>query len=157
DLNLFNKPRVSIWPVHKNADNRGAFDKIAAFCTTLGGPNGVQYPYYFTREDATSPTADFANSQRNQELYAYLQALTSKGVPGFSNTGFDTKYLTDRDQILTEIFDYIRCVNLEDTQTGSPFTPASGPGRGQVVPIQIATAGGGKTRGFGRFETISEA
>ena len=53
----------------------------------------------------------------------------------------------DRDQVLTEAFDYIRSTNLRDPQTGAtPFAP-----RGQVVPIVI-----GDTKGFGRFHTLSQ-
>jgi len=145
---------------------------------------GTQYQYYFTRSNPNDSRADFDNIPRNRQLYYYLQCLTggspaialssdgsgeiavaSAGpVPGFGGSTFLQKYgngpsgnTSDRDQILTEIFDYIRCINLSDTSGGAAqFTPANvnGPiaNSGQVVPIQI-----NQTRGFGRFPTITEA
>ena len=100
-------------------------------------------------------------------------------MPGFGGR-FSQKYPADRDQILTQIFDYIRCTNLVDpglggypitaTATGNgtwprltnQFVPAirtppsaNGSnqllGLGQVMPIRI-----GNTVGFGRFAAIKE-
>lgn len=161
EQNLFNKPRVAIWPIDAAVAKRTTFDKLIAFCGTVnnGGGTANQRPFYFTRSDPASPTADYTTSQRNQQVYQYLQNLTSQPVPGFGKD-FGSKFGADRDQILTEIFDYIRCTNLVDTSedaTGAKaFTPgASGSAgatkRGQVVPITIGT-----TRGFGRIATISE-
>ncbi|MEO6741519.1 MAG: Verru_Chthon cassette protein A, partial [Chthoniobacteraceae bacterium] len=86
---------------------------------------------------------------RNKELYQYLRTLTSQPVPGYGGN-FLQKWGDDRDQVLTEIFDYIRCVNLRD-----PVLVAQGrtcyADNGQVAPIQI-----GATQGFGRYDTISQ-
>jgi len=71
-------------------------------------------------------------------------------VPSFGND-FKTKYGDDRDQILTEIFDYIRCANLCDDNVGTPYTPASGAGHGFVAPAQ-----NGSTQGIGRTCTLSK-
>jgi uncharacterized protein (TIGR02600 family) len=91
----------------------------------------------------------------------------TQGFPGFANTagGFLTKYGNDRDQILTEIFDYIRCVNLADLSVTHPFTPslnqtsanANSSASGLVAPIQITSPNGVITKGFGRFPTLMEA
>ncbi|XHR27114.1 MAG: Verru_Chthon cassette protein A [Chthoniobacteraceae bacterium] len=171
DLNLFGQPRVSVWPLSSGTDSnhRTATDRLIAFCTTVGG-----LPYYFTRSDPNSSTNDFSLNTQNQRLYDYLQTATGRAVPGFtSSASFLTKYpnpggtatASDRDQILTEIFDYIRITNLHDAglpaSTGAPFTPTSGStsasqGSGQVVPIKI-TSSRGTTQGFGRFDTISQA
>jgi uncharacterized protein (TIGR02600 family) len=165
DLNLFGQPRVSMWPIHAkdSSDYRTASDKLLAFCTTVGGQR-----YHFTRGTAaggstsTDRTADYAGNLRNQQLYAYLRSLTDKPIPGFGGPakGFGDKYGTlNRDQILTEIFDYIRITNLQDKSlpSNSRFTPrTTTPGSGQVVPIKITTAAG-DTKGFGRMGTISEA
>ncbi len=174
DLNLFGQPRVCMWPVHEvnSPTYRTASDKLLAFCTTVGGRR-----YHFTRGNSTVATstdrdADYAGSvpksvppnTRNQEIYAYLRKLTSKPIPGFGGptNGFadNTKYGTlNRDQILTEIFDYIRITNLQDKSLagGGKFTPNSGTtGSGQAVPIKITTSAG-DTKGFGRMATISEA
>ena len=159
EVNLFGGPRLSLWPVSK-AGARSPFDKLAAFCTTLGPatPSNTNQ-YYFQRSDPKSATADYTGINRNQQLYKYLQNITGDtitAVPGFGGS-LKTSWSQDRDQVLTEIFDYIRCVNLSDNQkdqsgnlTGSVFAP-----RGQVVPIEIKTASG-DTRGFGRIHTISQ-
>jgi uncharacterized protein (TIGR02600 family) len=168
ETNLFNQPRVAMWPVHKDTSStyRTAFDKLIAFCSRVGSG----YDYYFSRASSTSPTLDYegaspsdAGPKRNRELYAYLQNLTARPVPGFGGN-FLAKYpqpagadASDRDQILTEIFDYVRSTNLHDDLLkeagGTPFTPVQGTkGHGQVAPIHI-----GSTQGFGRFYTISEA
>jgi uncharacterized protein (TIGR02600 family) len=144
EVNLFGQPRVSLWPVSANATQRSAFDKVAAFCTTLNGKT-----FSFQRSNSTSPTAD-ALLPRNRELYSWLQKVTSRKVPGYGGT-FADKWESDRDQILTQIFDYVRTVNLNDPQAEVdskvvPFAP-----NGQVTPIEI-----GNTKGFGRFHTISQ-
>ncbi|MCK9590320.1 MAG: Verru_Chthon cassette protein A, partial [Terrimicrobiaceae bacterium] len=169
ELNLFGQPRVTIWPISPTNDknHRTAFDNLIAFDSTIGG----KY-YYFVRNYPLDPAKDYTDYSRNQDLYAYLQNLTKTKVPGFGNSNFLAKYDNgDRDQILTEIFDYIRAgVNLNETYAGVPFgfesyTPeatgmstsaayfsptASNKGAGFVVPIQI-----GQTRGSGRFPAIT--
>ncbi len=166
DVNLFNKPRIGIWPLHESddANHRTVFDRLIAFCGTVGGR-----PYYFQRKNANSSTDDLPSAAtssgvgRNRALLNYLQKLSGEEIPGFGGK-FSTKYGTDRDQILTEIFDYVRSTNLIDTNNGSatfqPYTPkgvsetTGTPGGGQVVPIYD---GASDTRGFGRFPTVSEA
>lgn len=178
DLNLFGQPRISVWPLSNatTSADRTPTDQLIAFCTTVGSiENGKRY--HFTRSDPNSPTFDYQQLKdpqgrpRNQQLYAYLQSLTGKQIPGFGGptNGFADKYkyrengALERDQILTEIYDYIRAVNLHDgllTATGgNPYTPPHtakkwnyAKGSGQVVPIQI-----GNTGGFGRMDSISEA
>lgn len=177
EVTLFGTPRVSIWPVHADYASNNlspyttAFDRLSAFCSTLGTTTPRRY--YFQRQDAYSSTSDYANIPRNKELYAYLQNLTARKIPGFGGSLKD-KYTADRDQILTEIFDYIRCTNLFDDNlaNASSSTPLatfkqftaprtkttnsqdkSGmwPGHGQVTPIVI-----GNTHGLGRMPIISE-
>ena len=182
ETNLFNLPRVTIWPITTataaqtaSTQYQTASDSLIAFCSTTG-----TNPFYFTRYDPTSMTNDYATVPRNQALYSYLQWLTGQRIPGVANSvlgttcpsnGFSDKYTApERDQILTEIFDYIRSeINLQDSEIiangGTPYTPlaaANGTagnmqlGSGQVVPIRIATTSG-TTQGFGRFPTIAEA
>ncbi len=176
DLNLFNKPRVSMWPITLDASSgvqqTTPYDKLIAFCSTIHG-NG----YYFQRMDPNHPTNDLDQISRNRTLLEYLRTLTTQDIPGFGNN-FLNKYpgnstVTDRDQILTEMFDYIRCTNLRDSSlwgsglagtTGTSWTGeytknlVSGntafPGIGQVVPIEDTTT---STRGFGRFPTVQGA
>ncbi len=175
ELNPFNLPKVSIWPVWDDATaaRRSTLDNAIVQSSTLspGAASGAQHEMMFVRHDWSSPTTDYTGFLRNQQLYQYLQSLTNRAMPGFGgNFSASSKWgttnplgTTDRDQILTEIFDYIRCTNLNDltgpttapNAQGSPYTTSpsasGGPNTGEVVPIQI-----GKTRGFGRVPIIAE-
>ena len=172
EQNLFNQPRISIWPEQLDPTRRTSVDKLIAFCATVGPKTGANsLPFYFTRGDANSPTLDV--TPRNLALMNYLKGLTSRPFPGGASAKtFKDKYGPDCGQILTEIFDYIRCSNLADrsdpdnapysnfTNTvenpGTQVFPADesrgiGP-RGQVVAIEMPDG----TRGMGRIPTISE-
>ncbi len=176
DVNLFGRPRITIWPLHVQNDSlyRTTQDQLIAFAATVNG-----FPYYFQRSNPKSASEDYASIQRNRELYSYLQNETSSIIPGFGGN-FVTKWGADRDQILTSIFDYIRSSNLNDPNTVRPtqaeggtyteqMTRDTGSGvqyqwwtanpdqlirrsPGQVVPIQI-----GSTKGAGRFGVIDQA
>ena len=140
DLNLYGKPRIPVWsmadqqvPQPLGSDKRSVFDDLIAFCSTVGGKN-----YYFTRAKSWDPYYDFETAgrarpkdatpnSRNKRIFEYLQDLTSKAAPG-TDTSFLSKYNADRDQILTEIFDYIRSTNLIDTGNKAqslPFPPTT--------------------------------
>jgi len=161
EQNLFNMPRIAIWPITKAQINSGTDtsrmttnDQLVAFCSTVGGTSTNLLPFYFTRQDPTSSTTDWGT--RNAALYSYLQTLTGQSIPGFGGN-FSSKYGADRNQILTEIFDYIRCTNLVDitASTGGAYTGPAGSGStasGQVAPINP----GNGTRGAGRIATIPE-
>ncbi len=180
ETNLFNLPRVACWPIHSDLASNAespyttAFDRLIAFCASTG-TTGATVPYYFQRADSQSITGDVAIT-RNNQIYQYLHYLMSQSIPG-SGGRFSDKYPSDADQILTEIFDYIRSVNLYDSMlatktsastTGSGYqytsyrdpssaNPGLGsglwwPGYGQVVPSH----GPNSTMGFGRFATLSE-
>ena len=183
EQNLFNLPRISIWPEQAVVTRRTSVDKWIAFASSLGVKTAVaDRPFYFTRGNANSATAD-AGGVRNKRLMEYVKGLTGRTVPGWdiSRGGggvgtFAGKYGVDREQILTEIFDYVRCTNLADrTDPSAPtasftqteeflgdwktglFLPDWTTGRemgarGQVVPTEMADG----TRGVGRFATISE-
>lgn len=169
EVNLFNRPRVDIWPVsaNENSDHRTARDQLFAFCSSMRTDLNTPFRFYFQRSDPTSatadlpPTASVSGLGRNRMLLDYLKDNASHPIPGFGGD-FQSKYGSDFDQIFTEIFDYIRCINLRDpvTKTDSSFVPFAGPlsgtksGGGQVIPI-VETAT--NTRGFGRFPTVSKA
>ncbi|XHR29725.1 MAG: Verru_Chthon cassette protein A [Chthoniobacteraceae bacterium] len=172
EVNLFNLPKIACWPIStiNDSNHLTPFDRLIATCSTLNS-----LPFYFQRNpfDSSTPgcksqTADY-NIARNLVLYAYLQNLMARKVPGFGGN-LATKFGDDKDQILTEIFDYIRCTNLYDEnlpENTGQFTPGRKtstytgerlPGHGQVVPIVISgnTIATGTTRGFGRYPTITE-
>ena len=166
ETTVFNTPRVPVWPVNAVPAKNTAYDNLLTFCSTIGGKG-----YGFVRSDARSSTVDYNltaadGTKRNQILYAYLKGMTGKAIPGFGGN-FLSKYpaataggASERDQILTYIYDYIRCTNLQDRSNGAtPFTPlfvvannGETPGAGEVLPIKI-----GQTQGFGRFSSVSSA
>lgn len=199
DLNLFGKPRVSIWPVHEidnpdpKSSKRSGFDDLMVFCSTI-----AKKPYIFSRANPWSPTYDYElsgaqtqsgsspNLKRNKSLIDYLRYLSDQPIPAtqtsFTGSG---KYgnagpggFVEMDQILLEIFDYIRSTNTietgrkDNTSTGYPlaytlgYTPNGdltgntkpNPGSGQVNPTVIYDKNTGKPsiKGFGRNDTVSE-
>ena len=176
EVNPFNLPKVTMWPIPDTKPNpvNGAWpttkaamsplDQTIAFCSTLNTK-----PYYFTRSDPTSSTADF--TQRNKEVYNYLRNLMDKEVPGFGGAfAGGTKWnALQANQITTLVYDYIRsCINLVDSSKGTTAAPdytysyttppstTKGPtyGSGQVVPISITNPNGTVTKGIGRFPTV---
>jgi uncharacterized protein (TIGR02600 family) len=177
DVNIFNLPRVSMWPITLDPTTEAAvmtpYDKLISFCTTVNN-----HIFYFQRKDPSSPVVDLPTTAsstgrgRNRQILDYLRTLTALPAPGFGGT-LAGKYGDDRQQILTEVFDYIRSVNLQDSTTGATayakgfFTNTSdgSPGQGQVVPIQdtatsVTDSVTSKTvhpRGFGRFPTLQQA
>lgn len=165
ETTLFNTPRIAMWPIYQgspiNLDPKKttAYDRLIAFCSSLKTKGGLE-PYYFQRnQNRNDPKYDYNQIPRNQQLYAYLQNLTETRFPGYRGT-FRGKYSSDRDQILTEIFDYIRCTNLYDDNLDEPNqytqkyvddSATDKDGHGYVTPIHI-----NDTQGFGRFLTLSE-
>ncbi len=200
ELNLFSRPRVTFWPVSAKEEQRTSYDDLFAFTSTLykdpGGDRSLDNIFYFTRYDAKSGTNDYANTppgspkNKNIKIMDYLRLMTGTGgfdkIPGFGGS-FAAKYPgldpgspgAERNQILKEIFDYCRTVNLVDTSTRNragafqPYTPFFGQGSGyvtysprsndwsgQVTPIHFDTTtflDVSAFQGLGRFPTISEA
>ncbi len=168
DLNLYGRPRISLWPQNFDAQWRTPSDRLLAFCSTVGKGTDAK-EFYFQRSNPYSTKFDYSGIGRNTDLFKYLQDTTSKAIPGFGNS-FAIKYAaSERDQILTEMVDYLRTVNLRDStqdrrmdkedptnKNKYKYAPA-----GLVVPLQVkSTSGGGAARvvgGFGRFPVISEA
>ena len=146
ELNVFNRPRVTFWPVSLQGPKdpaattrRTNFDNLFTFTSTIGGK-----PFSFVRAYARDSLTDI-NLAQNVEMFKYLQWLTGdngRAIPGFAST-FKEKYSyalpdgrTERNQILTLIYDYMRSVNLVDTGTGKiganrfiSYTPFFGGGQ----------------------------
>ncbi|MGK0188208.1 MAG: hypothetical protein ACI9R3_004000 [Verrucomicrobiales bacterium] len=165
------KPRMSMWPVAERSDRRTGFDKVFAFCSTIGGGE-----YSFQRGDAYSRHGEFYNRSngRNETLYDYMKAITDEPMPGFGSS-FASKYgggrFSDRDNLLAESFDYIRGVNLYDSYNSWSYTRGGEndriTGHGQIAPICLCggteqhRARWGNSRlplpkGFGRIFGLSE-
>lgn len=163
EVNLFNLPRMAIWPINAGTKTPSSLDRLIAFCATINSQ-----PYYFQRSNPSSSTSDLgAFNGRNQELWSYISHLMTQPIPGFGNDSFADKYSSaETRQITTEIFDYIRSSNLYSTALGATaytgdvnVAPAAlsapmkpGTRVGQVNPLTV-----GDTKGFGRIPTISRA
>jgi len=164
EINLFGRPRMTLWPLQNDPQMRNAKDRLIAFCSEIGAK-----PYYFQRYNtysaanpaaasSQSATLDWTGVPRNQELYSYLRRLTGEKVPGFGGS-FATKYPDTRDQILTGMFDQIRSgVNAYSTALAPAYSyapPYLESGAGQVVPLRPpAGTPGANTHGYGRFVTV---
>ncbi len=159
DVNLFNEPRISAWPITAasvgDSSKMTAYDKLIAFCETINGT-----AYYFLRNNPNSEKNDLTIGN-NKNLLGYLRSKSTQAVPGFGGSGILSKYGADSTQISTEIFDYIRSNNLRDTSMAT--TPvykyaytsktASTAPTGAVVPIYEEAT---DTRGLGRFPTLTK-
>jgi uncharacterized protein (TIGR02600 family) len=170
ELNLFGKPRVSLWPIATTAAKQTPLDKWFARCSKIGDKT-----FSVTRSNPNSTSEDLTTSGASIPfLFKYLQDQTKDPIPGYGGS-FLTKYgANGRDQLLTLMLDYIRCVNLYDSSvsTGTlgqrdnlagasvpapynanAFTPGNPgarsassssafqtPGVGQAIPLKITPA-----------------
>ncbi len=192
ELNLAGKPRVCLWPLQANTGNvsdpdhspdRNAKDKLIAFCTTTSPGTTGQSVYYFQRLNKYSgdgvanfsvvtpssqhPASDWTQIPRNQQIFAYLQNQTETKIPGFGGN-FSTKWGVDRDQVLTESFDFIRAnLNSYNTALDPKYdylptrTDYPHPGETQCIPVTVSNTNTARLAedcmGFGRYATITEA
>ncbi|RBP38152.1 uncharacterized protein (TIGR02600 family) [Roseimicrobium gellanilyticum] len=178
EVNVFNRPRVSLWPIQAETTKRTAKDKLLAFCTTAAGQTACfqrasTWENNSTKQGSSqSPTEDFALSQ-NQKVFGYLQTLTKKGVPGFGAATFDEKYgALNRNQILLSMFDLVRWgVNASNPYTTPKYhyippraytgLNASFLAEASAVPVVASGTStesfGTKLKAFGRYPTIIEA
>lgn len=175
ELNPFNRPKISLWPVPDAIGERNQIDNRMVRASTIG-----QHGYYFTRATNTGASAGSSQSQtddinlpRNGTLITSLTSMATTplpglGVPFVGGTGaMMGKYVPDAiDQLATSSFDLIRWginpatpVNPQPTTeviapTYTYLPPSSAtpqmPGAWSAVP----TLGLGK--GTGLFPTITE-
>jgi uncharacterized protein (TIGR02600 family) len=171
EATLYGTPRVSIWPLatNTNTTHRTTLDSLFAFCSTIqkttNAANPViptNRPYYFVRTtghktNQVSLNGDLTNSI-NTNMFNYLDSLSGvSSIPGIGPVGITSKYEpAGRDQLVTQFYDYIRCVNKIDTGlAANEFTGASSGGAGFVMPVRRVTSTG-TNYGFGRFHTINQ-
>lgn len=116
EANPLGLPKIAAWPVsYRGPEYRTSFDQLIAHCGTLRTVNGTR-SYVFQRGWADSTTQD-VDYPENKVLLNYLEDLLSRPVPGFTTSAgqtFNQKYDKDLSQILVEIFDYVRSVNLHE-------------------------------------------
>lgn len=183
DVTLFNTPRLSVWPQMQDGSLRNAKDALLAFCselrpTTGSGTTAQVQRYYFQRHSpyrgegnrgsSVQPALDWGIS-RNQQLYTYVRNLSALPIPGIGGS-LESKHTPRvRDQIITEMFDFIRgATNILGNKLEPRYTYAA-PLDGTYYPlsggVQGATTvfagsppsglqGGGGTRGFGRVPIL---
>ena len=134
ETTLFNTPRVAVWPLHADRNARHVAERLIALAASTG--QNPENEYYFTRAYPLDPTRDFLDETRiagggkgrNQKLFDYLREELGLPIPGWGRS-FEQKWGADeRDQILTEIYDYVRsCINLRTAVKNGVITPqASG-------------------------------
>ena len=181
ETTLFEKPRISLWPIQQSTATQNAKDQLLAFASTINSNSlGTNSHYYFQRASTWTADTSPGSSQstttdvtlpRNVSLLNYLYYSAQQQVPGFGAI-LSNKYPNGTlPQILIEMFDTIRSLvnttsfalptNSAAGYSYAPFTntiiDANHPvvGLGSVVPT-LTTLGGYTVKGFGRFPTINE-
>lgn len=171
EITVGSHPRMLMWPVAVQRSERTPFDRVMAFCGTIGGG-----AYYFQRRSAYSRHNEFYTrvDGRNRILYDYFRSATDETILGYGGS-FREKYgpglFDDRDNILAESFDYIRGTNLYDGNNEWSYTKGGESdleiGHGQIAGICLC--GGTRLhrerwansrlplpKGFGRMFGLSE-
>jgi hypothetical protein len=125
ELNLFGRPRVTVWPVRAEtateSSGLNAYDNLILFCSTIGPAGGGRpdttttpansglYRYIFTRRELPAavqssksgqwelPTSYLrdADRPRNKQIIEYLRKLTESKFPGFGGVSLTDKLGVD--------------------------------------------------------------
>ena len=204
ETTLFETPRVSLWPItwawnsaHTSTQrltnpgtpdpNTASLDsnewmrpeeRLLAFDATLNRlRNGGGDKYYFQRQNQDSPTHDYANITRNQNLLTYLQGLTNKPLPGWGAALTPKWSASTRDSILVNTFNSIRSLVNQYTladdgrmlysftpvaftqfkyKNGTIKRPFSERGAFSPIPVNI-NLGSGDVTALSEFPTLREA
>jgi len=179
DTTILGTPRISMWPQMLDLTLRNSKDALLAFCSELrpqDGANTRTDKYYFQRHSPYMGKDDPGSSRnpeldwgitRNTQLYDYIRSLTDEDLPGFGGSLEDKHGTRGRDQILTQIYDFIRgSINI----AGSRLTPLysyAAPldtsyygsninveGRSMVFPSEPDSGNAAGTRGVSRVPMI---
>jgi len=124
-------------------------EQLLAFCSTLNATSSTPssiYPYYFQRQDPDSPTSDWLNITRNQNLVNYLtnelsDQKASAAYPSAPGIGasLGAKWDADKsgttDWIVLNCFDYIRSMINQYT-----LTPNTAPTTARKLLLYAFTA-----------------
>ena len=180
ELNLFNKPKISLWPQSRNTNERNAVDRLIAFCNRAGRRQWEfdRSSNYKNQSNPGSAMATYADwSGRNTAMLdSYLPYLTGEPIggrryefPGFGSSMYEKYGKRKTIQIITSSFDLVHWgVNSYSTGLGKDYValPARGGISGTSNPglIGETSALGFRWRtenisakAFGRFPTITEA
>jgi len=173
ELNPFNRPKISLWPVQRLNAFRSELDKRMCIAGTFAG-----HAYYWQRDSVWSGENSPGSSQnsrddaalpRNQQIVGYLQELSDLSVPGYGNS-FLSKYgEQNRDHLLLSMFDLVRSgVNIEnqreqDGDARFQYLPPSvrtgtlpAVGEYSAVPLAMASGDNGPVKSYGKFPTVTE-
>jgi len=139
ETNLFNMPRMSMWPI--NTDSRSTpsyamalgnndtnhrwseYDRLFKFCSTIRGRD-----YFFLRQNNWNAFTDM-QIPRNVQMFNYVKSFMSQPIPGYGGN-FVAKYGSeDVDGLITQMFDYCRSgadVFNMTRASGTSFKPHHG-------------------------------
>ena len=162
-------------------------EKLIAFCGTLnaGSANASTiYPYYFQRQNPDSPTYDWTNITRNQNLVNYLSAElgaptapnqfpNAPGIGASLGTKWDGDAPGTTDWITLNCFDFIRSrvnqytLNADPTKAGQLLYAYTGvnfgstgsyaePNSYSVSPLNV-TLNGNRLTTEGTYPALREA
>ena len=116
---------ISINPNNSNLSSLAAYtylgehnitsqEELIAFCSTLntqatGVPpsTNAPLPFYFQRQNPNSPTSDWTNITRNQNLANYLRGLIHQKEPGFGDSLEDSWNLNNSTSPAGSVADWI--------------------------------------------------
>ncbi|MFQ3578500.1 MAG: Verru_Chthon cassette protein A, partial [Verrucomicrobiia bacterium] len=159
ETNLFELPRVGIWPLQRDAVNaRNAKDRLIAQAGTLNS-----HTYFFQRVStytnsnspgsSQSPTLDLAAGSRNERLLLHIRRLLQSNTPGFGQAFAAGKDIDSINRLLVQTFDSIRSLinttsrSLPPAYSYAPLGPGPNfeqfvnqPATGSVVPIRATAA-----------------
>ncbi len=125
EISMLGLPRIAMWPISTDVSSRTGFDKLIAFCSRLGTPTSNNQ-YIFQRFNSRDPFSDINNIPRNKALLDMLDKILADAVfpaetaiSGAGNT-FKAKMrsafgMDNYRQVIVQMFDYIRCINLYDS------------------------------------------
>lgn len=185
ELNLFGKPRISLWPQSKDTAQRNPKDKLLAFMSETTGTTDRQWYWvreknYTTSDPGSSqdPKADYPGTMRNDAMFhSYYRALTggvggatgleAQPPPGFGVKSLKQKYgERERDQIGAGAFDLLRWgINSYSSVSAGgwpsytylPDRVSGNKGQSSAVPLDIRESNTVVARGYGRWPTVTEA
>lgn len=136
ETTLFETPRISLWPItwpwtssyftkrggtapslNPNTASLDANpwmapeEKLLAFCSTLNAAaptEAERQRYYFQRQNPDSPTHDWSEILRNQQLVGYLSRELNEDIPGWGASLASKWGSTTADWIALNCLDYSR-------------------------------------------------
>ncbi|OJV03046.1 MAG: hypothetical protein BGO12_03475 [Verrucomicrobia bacterium 61-8] len=108
-----------------------AEERLLAFCATLNATSNSPLRYYFQRQNPDSPSHDWANIQRNQQLVNYLRTTFDRDIPGFGGNLASHWGSGAGDTIALGTFDFSRSMINQVTMASTAATTVT-PGVNEV-------------------------